>query len=78
MGRRVLFHGTKEFQNRLFQLVFCNTVTIGSGIFQFTHAQVNVFVLKAFEYSYLAFTSLVVVVELCTLLCYEVIVLKFR
>ena len=34
---------------------------------------VNVFVLTAFEYSYLAFTSLVIVVELCTLLCYEVI-----
>ena len=46
--------------------------------FQFTQARVNVFVLAAFEYSYLAFTSLVIVVELCTLLCYEVIVLKFR
>ena len=39
---------------------------------------VDVFVLTAFEYSYLAFTSLVIAVELCTLLCYEVIVLKFR
>ena len=58
--------------------MFCNAVTIGSGIFQFTQAQVNVFVLTAFEYSYLAFTCLVIVVELCTLLCYEVIVLKFR
>ena len=47
-------------------------------IFQFTQAQVNVFVLTAFEYSYLAFTSLVIVVELCSLLCYEAIVLKFR
>ena len=37
-----------------------------------------VFVLTAFEYSHLAFTSLVIVVELCTLLCYEVIVLQFR
>ena len=59
-------------------MVFCNAVVIGSGIFQFTQAQVNVFVLTAFEYSYLAFTSLVIVVELCTLHCYEVIVLKFR
>ena len=41
-------------------------------------AQVNVFVLTAFECSYLAFTSLVVVVELSTFLCYEVIVLGFR
>ena len=49
-----------------------------SGIFQFTQAQVNVFVFTAFEYSYLAFASLVIVVELCILLCYEVIVLKFR
>ena len=45
---------------------------------QFTQAQVNIFVLTASEYSYLAFTSLVIVVELCTLLFYEVIVLKFR
>ena len=58
--------------------MFCNAVAIGSGIFQFTQAQVNVFVLTAFEYSYLAFTSLVIVVELCTLLCYDVIVLKFQ
>ena len=55
-----------------------NAVAIGSGIFQFTQAQVNVFVLTAFEYSYLAFTTLVIVVELCTLLYYDVIVLKFR
>ena len=55
-----------------------NAVAIGSSIFQFTQAQVNVFVLTAFQYSYLAFTSLVIVAELCTLLCYEVIVLKFR
>ena len=59
-------------------MVFCNAVEIGSGKFQFTVAQVNVFVLTAFEYSYLPFASLVIVVELCTLLCYEVIVLKFR
>ena len=45
-------------------------------MFQFTQAQINVFVLTAYEYSYLAFTSLVFVVELCTLLCYEVIVLN--
>ena len=49
-----------------------------AGKFQLTLAQVNVFVLTAFEYSYLVFTSFVLVVELCTLLCYEVIVLKFR
>ena len=59
-------------------MVFCNAFAIGSGIFQFTRAQVNLFVLAAFEYGYLVFTSLVIVVELCTLLCYEVIVLKFR
>ena len=57
---------------------FCNAVAIGSSMFQLTQAQVNVFVFTAFEYSYLAFTSLVIVVELCTLPCYEVIVLKFR
>ena len=74
----VLFQDAKEFLNRLFQLVFCNAVVTGSGKFQFTLAQVNVFVLVAFEYSYLTFTSLVIVAELCTLLCYEVIVLKFR
>ena len=51
---------------------------MGSSKFQFTLAQVNVFVLTAFEYSYLVFTTLVIVVELCSLLCYEVIVLKFR
>ena len=64
-----------------FKIDFCNAVAIGSGIFQFTQAQicqVNVFVLTAFEYSYLAFTCLVIVAELCTLLCFEVIVLKFR
>ena len=59
-----------------FQLVFCNALMIGSGIF--TQAQVYVSVLTAFVYRYLAFTSLVIVVELCTLLCIEVIVLKFR
>ena len=58
--------------------MFCNAVAIGSGIFQLTQARVNVFVLTAFEYSYLVFTSLVIVVERCTLLCYEVVVLKFR
>ena len=48
-----------------------------AGKFQFTLAKVNVFVLTAFEYI-VAFTSCVIVVELCILLCYEVIVLKFR
>ena len=48
-----------------------------AGKFQFTLAKVNVFVLTAFEYI-VAFTSCVIVVELCILLCYEVIVLKCR
>ena len=43
----------KNFKIDFFQLVFCNAVAIGFGIFQFTQAQVNVFVLTAFEYSYL-------------------------
>ena len=55
-----------------------NAVVIASSVFQFTQAQVNVFVLTAFEYSYLAFSSLVVVVEPSTLLCYEVTVSGFR
>lgn len=42
---------------------------IGSGIFQFTEAQVNVLVLTAFVYIYFAFISLVIFVELCALLC---------
>ena len=54
-------------------MVFCTTVVIGSGIFQFTPAQVYVFVLPAFVYMYLAFITLEIIVELCTLLCYEVI-----
>ena len=41
-------------------------------------AQVNVVDLTAFEYSYLALTTLVTDVELCILLFHEVIVLKFR
>ena len=59
-------------------MVFCNAFAIGSGIFQFTRAQVNLFVLAAFEYGYLVFTSLVIVVKLCTLPCHGVIVMKFR
>ena len=57
-----------------FKIDFFNWYFVKS---KFTPAQVNVFVLTAFEYSYLAFTRLVIVVELCILLCYEVIVLKF-
>ena len=34
-------------------------------------AQINVFVVTAFEYIYLAFTSLVIVVEPSTLRCYR-------
>ena len=52
---------------------------IGSGIFQFTLAQGNVLSSPAaFVYINSAFTSLVIFVELCALLCYEVIVLKLR
>jgi len=54
----------------------------GSGISQFSQAQVYVFVLTAFVYiSYLthfAMTSLVIFAKVCTLLCYEIFVLKFR
>ena len=59
-------------------MVFCNAVAIGSNILQITQAQVYVFVLTVFLYTYFAFTSLIVFVELCIFLCYEVIVLKFR
>ena len=69
---RVLFRGKIC---KILQLVFCNAVVISSGIFQFTQAQVFVFVLTAFvyKYVYLAFTSFVIVSEFCTLLCYDVI-----
>jgi len=54
---------------------------ISSGIFQFSQAQVDVFLLKAFVYfSFLVhftITSLVVFAELSILLSYEVYVLKF-
>ena len=68
---------TEEFY-LLFQLVLCNAVVIGAGIFSFTQSQANVFDFTAFVYIYFAFTSLVIVVELCTLPRYEVIVLKYR
>ena len=58
--------------------MLCNAVVVGDGIFPFTQAQANVFDFTAFVYIYFAFTSLVIVVELCTLLRYEVIVLKYR
>ena len=50
---------------------------IDAGIFPFTQAEVyvKVFDLVASVYIYFTFTSLVIVVELCTLLRYEVIVL---
>ena len=51
---------------------------IGAGIFSFTQSQANVFDFTAFVYIYFAFTSLVIVVELCTLLRYEEIVLKYN
>ena len=51
---------------------------IVDGIFPFTQAQANVFDFTAsIVYIYFAFTSLVTVVELCTLLHYEVIVLIY-
>ena len=46
---------------------------ISTGIFSFTQSQANVFDFTAFVYIYFAFTSLVIVVDLCTLLHYEVI-----
>ena len=46
--------------------------------FNWYFAQVNVFEFTAFEYIYFDFTSLVIVVEFCTLLRYEVIILKYR
>ena len=39
---RVLFRGIEEFYNLFFQLVLCNDVVIGDGIFPFTQAQANV------------------------------------
>ena len=63
------------------ELGCCHAAVIGSGIFQFSQAQVNVFLLKAFVYfsflAHFAITSLVVFAELSILLRYEVIVLKF-
>ena len=53
-------------------------VVIGADIFSFTQSQANVFDFTAFVYIYFAFTSLVIVAELCTLLHYEVIVLTYR
>ena len=54
---------------------------IGSGIFQFSQAQVYVFLVEAFVYfSFLAnfaITSPVVFAELSILLSYEVFALKF-
>ena len=68
----------KNFKIDLFNWYFVMPSRSPPAYFQFTQAQFNVFVLTAFEYSYLAFTSLVMAVELCTLLCYGVIELKFR
>ena len=57
---------------------------IGAGIFSFAQSQAYVFDFTAFVYICFAFTSLVIitklviVVELCTLLRYEVFVLKYR
>ena len=59
-------------------MVLCNAVVIGTGIFSFTQSQATVFDFTAFVYIYFAFTSLVIVVDLCTLLRYEVFVLKYR
>ena len=70
-----------KFYNLLFQLGFCHPDEIRSGIFQFSQAQVYVFLLVAFVYnSYLtlfAITSLVIFIVLCILLSYEFFILKF-
>ena len=58
-------------------LVLCNAVVIRAGILPFTQAQANVFDFTAFVYIYFAFTSLLIVVKLCTLLRCEEIVLKY-
>ena len=57
-----------------------HAVVIGAGLFQFwlTLECTDVFDLTALVYIYFAFTSLAIVVELCTLRRYEVIVLKCR
>ena len=68
----------KNFKIDFFNWYFVMPSLSAPAYFQFTQAQVNDFVLTAFEYSYLAFTSLVIIVELCTSLCFEAIVLKFR
>ena len=54
---RVLLRGTEEFQNLLFQLVLCNAVVIGAGIFSFTQSQANVFDFTTIVYIYFAFTN---------------------
>ena len=53
--------------------IFQRLQIVCSCLFQFTQAQVYVFDLTAFAYIYLAFASLVIVVGLCTLLCYGVV-----
>ena len=75
---RILLRTTDGILNLLFDLGCCRAAVIGSGIFQFSQAQVFVFLLEAFlEFSFLAhfeITSLVVFAELSILLCYEVFV----
>ena len=51
----VLFQGTEEFENLLFQLVLFNAVVICTGIFPLTQAQSNVFDFMAFVYILLHF-----------------------
>ena len=68
----------KNFKIYFFSWHFCNAVVIGAGIFPFTQSQANVFDFTAIVYIYFTFTGLVIVVELCALLRYEVIVLKYR
>ena len=76
----VLFRGTEEFYFFFFfnWYFVMSSSSAPAGTFQFSQAQVFVFVLTAFVYVYSAFTSLVIFVELCTFLCYDVIALKFR
>ena len=54
-----------------------SAVVIGDGIFPFTQAQRLMFLTLRLLCIF-TFTSLVIVIELCTLVRYEVIVLKYR
>ena len=74
----IYFVVLKNFKIDFFNWYFLMPSRSAPAYFNSLQAQVNDVVLTAFEISYLAFTSLVIIVELCTLLFHEVIVLKFR